>query len=56
VWLPEIIRSIAEASEVTRPWRTLNISQSSSKGSRNRMRHDCRPESVIANHEPITIA
>ncbi len=29
----KIIRSIAEASEVTRPWRTVNISKSSSKGS-----------------------
>jgi hypothetical protein len=27
----KIIRSIAEASEVTRPWRTLNISKSSGK-------------------------
>jgi len=30
-------RSIAEASEVTRPWRILNISQSSGKGSSNGM-------------------
>ena len=41
----EIIRSIAEASEVTRPWRTLNISKSSSKGSSNGIsggkRHPC---------------
>ena len=29
------IGSIAEASEVTRPWRTLNISKSLSKGSSN---------------------
>jgi hypothetical protein len=28
VWPSEIIRRIAEASEVTRPWRTLNIWQS----------------------------
>ncbi|MGB8772369.1 MAG: hypothetical protein WCC92_22355, partial [Candidatus Korobacteraceae bacterium] len=30
----KLIRSIPEASEVTRPWRTLNISKSSSKGFR----------------------
>jgi hypothetical protein len=28
VWLSKIIGSIEEASEVTRQWRTLNISQS----------------------------
>ena len=33
MWPSNIIRSIAEAREVTRPWRTLNISQSSSKWS-----------------------
>src|SRR5271157_3089092 len=33
----KIIRSIAEASEVTRQWRTLNISTSSSKASGNGM-------------------
>src|SRR5215471_10474869 len=32
VWPSEIIRSLAEASEVTRPWRILNISHSSSDG------------------------
>jgi hypothetical protein len=31
----KIIRNILEASEVTRQWRTLNISKSSSKGSSN---------------------
>ena len=32
MWRSYIIRSIAEASEVTRPWRILNISQYSSMG------------------------
>ena len=33
MWPSDIIRNMAEANEVTRPWRILNISQSSCKGS-----------------------
>ena len=34
-WPLAVWNGVAEASEVTRPWRTLNISQSSSKGLKN---------------------
>jgi hypothetical protein len=43
VWRSDIIRNIrniAEGSEVTRPWRILNILQFSGKGSSSVMRGD----------------